>query len=99
MDQIKVDIVAVKFAQTIIESRARVVVGVIGEFGRNKDLVAFETAGLERPADALLIAVHGCRINVPIASLQGCCPRGLGLVARGRLKDAQPQLRYLYLVI
>ena len=65
----------------------------IPQFCRNEDLLTGNTALMYRGAHALFIAVHRCRIDVPVARLESCQHRCLASRPGARLPHTQPELR------
>ena len=70
MDEVEVDVVDAQPLQALRRFRRRVLTAGI-ELGRDEDVTTRYAAVLQRPADALLVAVGLRGVNVPVAEFEG----------------------------
>ena len=99
MNQIKIHIVHFELTQTRLERSLRVAMIGIPQFGRDKNLLTGNTAFVYRGADALFIAVHRSRIDVPVPCFERCQDRSFTSDARTSLPHTQSKLRNLPAIV
>ena len=91
MDQVQIERVAAELFDARVKSAQRFVEAVIriAEFRRHEDVSPAE----QRLADAVLVSIHGRRIDQAIAFVDRHSDHPLRRVGR-RLEDAKPKLRH-----
>ena len=85
-------------AVLVDRDRRVVAVAVVVELGREEDLVALQAGLGQRPADALLVAVHLRGVDVPVAGVEGRAHR-LRRLMRRHLEHPETELRDLHAVV
>ena len=100
VDQVQVDVVETEPLQRPLEGRRGVgLAGVLDpQLGRHEQLVTSDAAAGDGPADSLLVPVRGCRVDQPVADLQGSGDGLLGLLRRD-LIHAETKDRHLDTIV
>jgi hypothetical protein len=100
VDQVQVQPVQAEPLQGPVERPAGVVLAGVGDpqLGGDEQLPARDAAGLDGPADGLLVDVGGGGVDVPVAGGEGIGDGLLGLL-RWDLIDAEAEDRHLHAVV
>jgi hypothetical protein len=94
VDEVEIDLVEAEPLEAPFERGDRVI-RVRIELGRDEDLVARQTAGAERAAHGLFVAVALRGVDVAVSGLQRPADGALGVAATRDPPDAESEPRYL----
>ena len=100
VDQVEVDVVEAEPAEARLEGRQRRLVALLGvpQLGGDEEVLAGESRGGDRRADALLVAVGGGGVDMAVAGVERLLDHLLGVLGR-HLEDAEAELGDLDAVV
>ncbi len=97
MDDVQIDLIYAEPSQALLSLGVGVLAAGI-ELGCEEYLLARHAAVMQRPADALLVAIRLRGVDVAIPELERPANRVLALGTVGHLPDAETEQRYLVAV-
>src|SRR5690606_31150249 len=86
--EVQVDAVEAELLEALLDGAVGVTVAVVPQFGGDEELVAGDGGCGQCSADAFLVAVDGCGVDVPVAELEGVADDALGF---GRVDFEHPE--------